>query len=216
MSNIQQPAPLVLLLYDYGIFWSTWNVKAIAQVHCATTIRTRLVQGPWQGPLASILVGPICTKLVGMWNKLGILCVCRMCLPRSIGDANEAGNLTVGSRTKWGKGTLIYCCFGDRRMLVYKISACEVFVSCQKPITACKIQYQSLGRRQAEPLCMTRLSSHPGTENNTGSDLKRKPVNVSLNIQPDCSTAHAATLSTSVCAGPSGTWDLLLHVSQII
>ena len=32
------------------------------------------VHGPWHGLLVSILIGPICTKLVRMWNRLRIPC----------------------------------------------------------------------------------------------------------------------------------------------
>ena len=40
-----------------------------------TTKPPRLVHSPWHGLLVIILIGPTCTKLVRMWNRLSIPCV---------------------------------------------------------------------------------------------------------------------------------------------
>ena len=42
-------------------------------------IESFTVHGPWHGLLVSIMIGPACTKLVRLWNRLCIPCVTTWC-----------------------------------------------------------------------------------------------------------------------------------------
>ena len=69
-----------------------------------------------------------------MWNRLDIPC-CDVGVENSADRRKQAG---IYPDTCWIANEMLYCCFGNYRMLAYKISACEVCIISRKPTEALK------------------------------------------------------------------------------
>ena len=91
--------------------------------------------------MSSVKWRPFCLGLnvLRMWNRPSIPCV--MCVFTALINAKEDG-------IQWNKGkwTLFYSCFGNCRLLAYKISTWEVCMIWWKPIAACNIYCKSPSR----------------------------------------------------------------------